>query len=42
MDLREVGWEFVDLITLAQERDQWREIVNTVMKLGFHKRRGIS
>jgi hypothetical protein len=33
MDLREVGWEFVDWIHLAQDRDQWRALVNTVMKL---------
>jgi hypothetical protein len=32
MDLREIGWEGVDCIHLAQDRDQWRD-VNTVMKL---------
>jgi hypothetical protein len=28
MDLREIGREDVDLIHLAQDRDQWRTIVN--------------
>jgi hypothetical protein len=33
MDRREIGWEFVDWIHLTQNRDQWRDFVNTVMKL---------
>jgi hypothetical protein len=33
MDLRETGWESVDWIQLAQDRDRWRALVNTVMKL---------
>jgi hypothetical protein len=33
MDLREVGWEDVDWICLAQDRDQWRVLVNTVINL---------
>jgi len=33
MDLREIGWEGVDWIHLDQDRDQWRALVNTVMKL---------
>jgi hypothetical protein len=33
MDLREIGWSAVDWIDLAQDRDQWRALVNTVMKL---------
>jgi hypothetical protein len=33
MDLREIGWGGMDLIDLAQDRDQWRALVNTVMNL---------
>jgi hypothetical protein len=33
MDLREIGWEDMDSIDLAQDRDQWRALVNTVMNL---------
>jgi hypothetical protein len=33
MDLREIGWEGVDLIHLTQVMDQWRALVNTVMNL---------
>jgi hypothetical protein len=34
MDLREIRLDGVDCIELAQDRDQWRAIVNTVMNLG--------
>jgi hypothetical protein len=38
MDLEEIGWDGVDWIELAQDRDQWRALVNTVMNLfGFLK-----
>jgi hypothetical protein len=33
MDLREIGWDCMDRIDLAQDRDQWRALVNTVMNL---------
>jgi hypothetical protein len=33
MDLRGIGWDGVDWIDLAQDRDQWRALVNTVMNL---------
>jgi hypothetical protein len=33
MDLREIGWDDVDWINLAQDRDQWRALVGTVMNL---------
>jgi hypothetical protein len=32
-DLREIGWDGMDWIDLAQDRDQWRALVNTVLKL---------
>jgi hypothetical protein len=31
--LRKMGWDGVDWIDLAQDRDQWRALVNTVMNL---------
>jgi hypothetical protein len=33
MDLREIGWGDMDWIYLAQDRDQWRALVNVVMNL---------
>jgi hypothetical protein len=33
MDLREILWESVDWMYLAQDRDQWWAVVNTVMNL---------
>jgi hypothetical protein len=33
MDLREIGWGSVDWIHLAQDRDRWRALVNTVINL---------
>jgi hypothetical protein len=33
MDLRETGWGGMDWIDLAQDRDQWRALVNMVMNL---------
>jgi hypothetical protein len=37
-----IGWDGVDWIDLAQDRDQWRALVNTVMTFGFHKMLRIS
>jgi hypothetical protein len=31
--LRKIGWEGVDWIFLAHDRDQWRAAMNTVMNL---------
>jgi len=31
MDLREIGWASVDWMHLARDKDQWRNLVNTVM-----------
>jgi hypothetical protein len=32
-DLREIGWDGMDWIDLAQDRDQWRALVNTLKNL---------
>jgi hypothetical protein len=40
MDRREIGSEGVDLIHLAQDKDQWRAVVNTVMNLRVPKKVG--
>jgi hypothetical protein len=31
MDLREVRWDGTDWIDMAQDRNQWRALVNTVI-----------
>jgi hypothetical protein len=31
VDVREIGWDRVDCIDMAQDRDQWRALVNTVL-----------
>jgi hypothetical protein len=33
MDLSELGWDDVDWIGLAQDRDRWRALVNSVLNL---------
>jgi hypothetical protein len=33
MDLREIGFEGVDCIRPAQDRDRWRAVVSAVMNL---------
>jgi hypothetical protein len=33
MDLREIGRNGVDWVDLAQDRDHWRALVNTVMNI---------
>jgi hypothetical protein len=33
IDLREIGWGGMDWIDLAQDRDHWRALVNTVTNL---------
>jgi hypothetical protein len=35
MDLRETGWGSMNCVYLAQDRDQWRTFVITVMNLQF-------
>jgi len=39
MNFREIGWEVVGWLHLAQDMDHWRALVVT---LGFYKRREIS
>jgi hypothetical protein len=33
IDLREIGWDVMDWIDLAQDGDQWSALVSTVMNL---------
>jgi hypothetical protein len=33
MDLLEIGWGIVDWTGLAQDRDKWRALMNTVMNI---------
>jgi hypothetical protein len=37
MDLREIGWDGIDCIHMAQDRDQWRALANTQRIFGFRK-----
>jgi hypothetical protein len=33
MDLREIGWDGVGWMDMAQDKDQWRALVNMVLNL---------
>jgi hypothetical protein len=33
MDLRAIGWEAVDWMRMAQDRNQWWALVNMVMNI---------
>jgi hypothetical protein len=33
MDLRGIGWSSMNWIDFAQDRDQWKDVLNTVMNL---------
>jgi hypothetical protein len=35
--LGEIEWDAMDWIYVAQDRDQWRALVNMVMNLRVHK-----
>lgn len=38
VDIQEMGWGgVVDWIELAQDKDKWRDAVNTAMKLRFRQ-----
>jgi hypothetical protein len=38
IDLGEIGWDGMDWIDVAQDRDQWRALVNMVMNLRVPKK----
>jgi hypothetical protein len=40
MDHRDIGWEVVNWIHLAQDRDQWRTLVTTVINLWIPQKAG--
>jgi hypothetical protein len=40
MDVREIRWDGVDWIDMAQDRDQWRTLVDTVLNLRVHYNAG--
>jgi hypothetical protein len=42
MDLKEIGWDGMEWIDLAQDRGRWRALVDMVMNFGFHKMLGSS
>jgi hypothetical protein len=33
IDLKDIGWDGMDWTDLAQDRDQWKALVSTVMNL---------
>jgi hypothetical protein len=33
INLREIGWDDVDWINMAHDKNQWRALVNTVLNL---------
>jgi hypothetical protein len=33
IDVRDIGWGGMDWINLAQDKDQWRALVNTLINL---------
>jgi hypothetical protein len=40
MDLREIGWGGMDWTHLAEDTDQWRAPVNTIMNLRVPRNAG--
>jgi hypothetical protein len=41
MDLREIGWDGIDLIDVTQDKDQWRALLITVVNLRVPQSAGI-
>jgi hypothetical protein len=41
MDLRVIGWEGLDWIHLAENRDQWKTLMKMEIKVWVPKRWGI-
>jgi hypothetical protein len=37
MYLGDIGWGIMDWIEVAQDRDQWKDLVNTVMIFWLYK-----
>jgi hypothetical protein len=37
MDLRGIEWDAVEWTDVAEDRDQWRAFVNSIMNLRVHK-----
>ena len=35
MDLKDIGWEGIDWIDLAEDKDKWQALVNTAMNIRF-------
>jgi hypothetical protein len=35
VNVKEIGWEGIDWIHLAQDRDRWWAVVNMIKKLWF-------
>jgi hypothetical protein len=33
MDIKEIGWENVELINLFWDREKWRDVINIEMKI---------
>jgi hypothetical protein len=42
MDLKEIGYDYIDLIQMDQNRLQWRSLVNTKMNLRILQMRRVS
>jgi hypothetical protein len=37
VELKEMQWEGMNWINLAQDREKWWAVVSTLMNLGLHK-----